>query len=326
MPSIRANGLEIGYEVAGSGPPLVMLHGATSGGLEDFAGQVELFGQAFRIYLPDARGHGATRWDAADGFRFEWLVDDVAAFVDALHLETFHLLGFSMGAATALGFAVRQPERLRTLTLVGISPQKEPRASVARRFFDPDRIERHDPAWALELSRRHDPVQGHGAWQRLLPAIAQGVADQELHGPVELIRVDAPVLVVAGDRDPFVPVDHAWRLKRQLPDARLFIAPECGHEVMRHRPALFNEALAGFFRSTEAVATRRAQAAADAARPKRIPSPALSPGGHGGPGALGPGGHGGPGVPGAPGGWSSSHGDAEVIIDPDADWLREASR
>ena len=70
-------------------------------------------------------------------------------------------------------------------------------------------------------------------------------------------------LVVAGDRDPFVPVDHAWGLRRQLPDARLFIAPECGHEVMLCKPALFNEALAGFYRSTAAVATRRAQAGSE---------------------------------------------------------------
>ncbi len=260
MPFIAANGLEIGYEVAGAGPPLVMLHGASSSGREDFAHQLPLLGRAFRCYLPDARGHATTRWDAADGFRYEWLVEDLAGFVDALGLDTFHLLGFSMGAATALGFAVRFPERLRTLVLVGTSPRREPRTSVARRLFDPERILRQDPAWAATLSRRHDPVQGEGAWQRLLPAIAGDVGGHELHGATELRRVDAPTLVVAGDRDPFVPVDHAWHLKRQLPDARLFVAPECGHEVMLCKPALFNEALTGFYRSTEEVATLRARA------------------------------------------------------------------
>ena len=49
-------------------------------------------------------------------------------------------------------------------------------------------------------------------------------------------------MVAVGDHDPFVPVDHAWGLMRQLPDARLFVAPGCGHEVMVRRPALFNEA------------------------------------------------------------------------------------
>lgn len=258
MPHLRANGLDVAYTSEGAGPPLVMLHGASSLGSVDFAAQLSLFRQAFRCLAPDARGHGGTRWDAADGFRYDWLVDDLAGFVDALGLATFHLLGFSMGAATALGYAVRHPERLRTLTLAGISPAREPRASVARRLFDPARILAHDPAWAEELARRHDPVQGVGAWQRLLPAIARDVASQELHRPADLVRVDAPALLAVGDRDPFVPVDQAWALRRQLPDARLLVAPGSGHEVMLRSPALFNEALAGFFRATEAVATRRA--------------------------------------------------------------------
>jgi len=248
--------------VHGAGPPLVLLHGATSLGREDFAAQIPLFSKAFRLYLPDARGHGGTRWDAADGFRYDWLVDDVAAFVDELGLETFHVVGFSMGAMTALQYAVRSPERIRTMTIVGITTQREPRASVARRLMDPARADRDDPAWAALLGRRHDAGQGEGAWRRLLPAIAADVNVQPLLTPRDLRRITPPVLVACGDRDPFVPVDHAWGISRQLPDGRLFVAPDCAHEVMTRRPGLFNEALAGFFRSTEATARKRAEAAA----------------------------------------------------------------
>jgi pimeloyl-ACP methyl ester carboxylesterase len=256
---LAANGLDVAYHVEGEGPPLVLLHSASSTGPEDFAAQLPALRRSFACYLPDARGHGATRWDAAAGFHYAWLVDDLVAFVDALGLDTFHLVGFSMGAMTALQLAVRSPERLRTLVLVGISPRREPRASVARRMMDPAYIDR-DPRWAAELSRRHDPVQGAGAWRRLMPAIARDIAEQRLLEPAELIRIDAPTLVVVGDHDPFVPVDQAWALKRQLPDARLFVAPDCGHEVPARRPALFNEALTGFYRSTAAVASRRAKA------------------------------------------------------------------
>ena len=257
MDTISAGGLEIGYDVDGVGPPLVMLHGATSTGHEDFAAQVPGFSKAFRLYLPDARGHGATRWDAASGFTYGQLVDDLLAFVDALELDTFHLMGFSMGGLTSLTFATRYPERLRTLVIVGVTTQREPRASVIRRTADPARIDRDDPAWAAILGRRHDPVQGAGAWRRLLPAIAADVAIQAPLGPGELRRVELPVLVVVGDHDPYAPVDHAWGLMRQLPDARLFVAPGCGHEVMVRRTALFNEACAGFYRSTELTARNR---------------------------------------------------------------------
>jgi pimeloyl-ACP methyl ester carboxylesterase len=259
MPTIRANGLDIGYDVRGAGPPIVLLHGSTSTGTSDFAAQLPVFEKAFLVYLPDARGHARTRWDAADGFTYAMLVDDALAFVDALGLETFHLLGFSMGAMTALQLTARQPDRIRTLVVMGITTQREPRASVVRRTLDPARIERDDPRWAARLAQLHDPVQGEGAWRRLLPAIAADVAAQPLLTPRELHRIDAPTLVVAGDQDPFVPVDHAWGLKRQLPDARLLIVPDSGHEVTAKRPGIVNEALEGFYRSTEAAATRRAE-------------------------------------------------------------------
>ena len=271
MPQVPANGLDIAYEAEGEGPPLVLLHGASSSARADFEPQLALLRQAFWCLSPDARGHGATRWDVRDGFRYDWLVDDLGAFADALGLDTFHLFGYSMGASTALGFAVRHPERLRTLVVAGITPQREPRASVARRLFDPARIAAQDPAWAADLDRRHDPVQGEGAWERLLPALAREVATQELPGPAEIHRIDVPTLVIVGDRDPFVPVDHAWGLKRQLRDARLLVVPACGHEVTTRQPTLVNEALGAFYRSTAAVAARRARAGIvpeDATRPQ----------------------------------------------------------
>lgn len=257
MATVRANGIEIGYEVHGAGPPMVLLHGATSSGSEDFAAQVPLFSKAFQVHLPDARGHATTKWDAREGFEDTWLVDDLLAFADALGLTTFHLLGFSMGAMTALQFAVRHPERLRTLVVVGITTQREPRTSISRRLMDPARIDREDPRWGAELAARHDPVQGAGAWRDLLPAIAADVARQPLLTPRELRTIELPALVACGDRDQFCPVDHAWGLQRQLPDARLLVVPDCGHEVMVRRPGLFNEAVGAFYRSTEATARGR---------------------------------------------------------------------
>src|SRR4051794_4663170 len=264
MPTIRANGLDIAYDVSGAGPALVLLHGATSAGREDFAAQLPSMSKAFQVIVPNARGHGRTKWDAADGFTYDWLVDDLKAFVDAMGLGTFHLLGFSMGGMTALQFASRWPERLRTLVLVGITTQREPRASVGRRLMDPPVILARNPGWGAELSRRHDPVQGPGAWQRLLPAIAADIAVQPLLTPAAVYRIDPPTLVVCGDRDPFVPVEQASALARQLPDGRLFVAPDCGHEVMVRRPGLFNEAVSGFYRWTEPTARRRAETLDDA--------------------------------------------------------------
>jgi 3-oxoadipate enol-lactonase len=255
---VEANGLRIAYASVGAGPPLVLLHSASSIGREDFGAQLPRLAGVFTCYLPDARGHGRTAFDARLGLRLQDLVADLEAFADALGLATFHLAGFSMGGATALAAAVRRPERIRTLVLVGTAVEREPRTSVIRHLADVARIERQDPAWAAALARRHDPTQGPGAWRRLMPAIADFVAAQEPPTPAELRRVDAPTLLVVGDRDPVVPVVQAVGLARQLADARLFVVPDCGHEVPAQRPGLFLEGLTGFYRSTAATAARRA--------------------------------------------------------------------
>jgi pimeloyl-ACP methyl ester carboxylesterase len=124
--------------------------------------------------------------------------------------------------------------------------------------MDPDAIMARDPRFAALLSRRHDAGQGEGAWQRLLPAIAADIAAQPLLTPAQLHGIDCPAMVVCGDRDPFVPAEHAAGLARQFPAGRLFVAPDCGHEVMSRRPGLFNEAVSGFYRATESIATERA--------------------------------------------------------------------
>jgi pimeloyl-ACP methyl ester carboxylesterase len=259
MAAVGANGLEVGYDVSGAGPPLVMLHSASSLGRVDFAAQLPVFSRGFRVYLPDARGHGRTRWDVSGGFDQEMLTDDLEAFVDALGIETFHLLGFSMGAMTALQFAVRRPERVRTLVVAAITPDREPRASVAKRAMDPVRLERDQPNWTAKLRSFHDEVQGRDAWRALLGAIAADVQIQPLLGPAELRRIEAPALIVAGDRDPFAPVDQVWDLSRHVADGRLMIVPDCGHEVPALKPRLFNEACEAFYRSTETSAVARAR-------------------------------------------------------------------
>lgn len=258
MPTIRVGDLDIAYAVEGAGPPLIALHGATGSGAEQFAALLPALTSAFRVHLPDARGHAGTRWDVRDGWTAEQLVRDAAAFADALGLGTFHLIGYSMGGMTALQLACRVPERIRTLVAVSISPEREPRRSVGRRVLDPERIERDDPGWARRLEARHDQGLGPDAWRRLLRAVTSDLETQPLLGPIDLRRIDAPTLVVAGDRDPFVPVEQARALARQVRDGRLLILPGVDHEALLDRGALLVPALEHFYRSTAAIAERRA--------------------------------------------------------------------
>lgn len=251
MPTVQANGLTIGYEVAGDGPPLIALHGATMSGREELADLLPTLVAGHAVYLPDARGHATTAWDAASGgFRTADLVEDLAGFADGLGLDTFDLLGFSMGAMTALAFVVHSPRRARSLVVAGISPARAPRLPVVRHLLDPGRIEREDPAWAKRLEVRHGPVQGPGAWRELLPAIVDDVATQPLLTEAELRSVGIPTLVACGDRDPFVPVGQAVDLARQVRDGRLLVVPGRGHDIVSGPAPELDVALSAFYRSS----------------------------------------------------------------------------
>jgi pimeloyl-ACP methyl ester carboxylesterase len=261
MPTIDANGRATAYEVDGTGPPLVLLHGATGSGGDHFAGLRPVLATAFRCYIPDARGHGGTAWDPSESWTTVDLVADLDAFVDAVGLASFHLLGYSMGGMTALHFAARFPDRIRTLVAISIGSEREPRLSVGRSLMDPERITRDDPAWAARLAARHDPAHGSGSWRRLLDAIVADIAEQPLLTAQELRSIDAPTLVIAGDRDPFVPIPQAMALAHQVRDGRLLILPDVGHDSLVDHLPLLEAALTEFYRSTEAVARERADEA-----------------------------------------------------------------
>src|SRR5579864_3372092 len=104
----RVNGIQLSYQVFGSGSPLVLLHGGF-GSVEMFGANLELLAAGRRVIGVDLQSHG--RSPAADRpMRFETMADDVAALIEALGLERTAVMGFSLGGAVALRTAIQHPE------------------------------------------------------------------------------------------------------------------------------------------------------------------------------------------------------------------------
>ncbi len=253
MPEIEANGLTVHYAVEGEGPPMLLLHGATSDGTNDWGAQRPLLRRERTLYMPDARSHARTRWDPRAGWNGSMLVDDALAFADALGLDSVHLMGLSMGARTALALAIRAPGRVRSLIAIGAASQHEPAASVARRRLDPDWALQHEPAWVEQMVGRHDRFQGEGHWRQLAVALRADLQQIEPFATEDTRGLRMPVLLAYGDRDPWSPMEHAVRLRRQLPNASLLLVPDCGHVVEAERPSVFNPAMSQFVRRTQGL-------------------------------------------------------------------------
>lgn len=115
MPAALVNGTSIYYECEGRGPPLLMIHGLGSSG-DDWAFQREEFARHFMLVLPDLRGSGRSAKPAGP-YSIAQFAHDLWALLDALGVESAHILGFSLGGAVAQEMTLLQPARARSLVL-----------------------------------------------------------------------------------------------------------------------------------------------------------------------------------------------------------------
>src|SRR2546425_11555303 len=112
----EVNGIELGYQIFGTGSPLVLLHGGF-GSVEMFGPNVELLAAGHRVIGVDLQSHG--RSPVADRpMRFETMADDIAALMRQLKLERAAIMGFSLGGAVGLRTAIQHPELVERLVLV----------------------------------------------------------------------------------------------------------------------------------------------------------------------------------------------------------------
>lgn len=146
MPVITLHDQLYAYTLAGSGPPLLLLHGFT-GCADNWQPLIRHLAPRFTCLAVDLLGHGQSASpDDVALYRMEACLTDLVALLEALHLPAVHLLGYSMGGRVALSFAVAHPERVLTLTLESASPGLQTEAErAARRASDEalaDRLER----------------------------------------------------------------------------------------------------------------------------------------------------------------------------------------
>lgn len=242
------------YLDEGRGHPLALLH---SGGMahQEFREHAEALADRFRVLAPDLPGHGRTPLEGR--LTVERMADSVAAMLEDAGVERAHLLGSSMGGAVALWTALERPSLVDRLVLFRIG-YKRGGKSVARDLALDDPAYWEGVGLADRLAEIHEPQGGPDAWERVIERDAhlfEEDPERHDHTEADLAGIEAPTLVVAGDRDPLVPVEEAVEMYRAIPDADLWIVPRASHVVGAHtwRSGAFRQEVARFLGGTRRV-------------------------------------------------------------------------
>lgn len=114
---VDVNGLNTYYEVHGRGEPLILMHGGFCT-VETFAKMLPGLAEHYRVFVPERRGHGRTP-DVDGPYTYQAMAADTTGFMQALGIESAHLVGYSDGANTALIVAMERPDLVRKLVSIG---------------------------------------------------------------------------------------------------------------------------------------------------------------------------------------------------------------
>ena len=217
------------YIEQGSGEPLILLHGNGEDG-SYFAHQMEPFSRHFRVIALDTRGHGKTPRGEAP-FTIRQFAEDLLGFMDAHGIDRADLLGFSDGGNIAMVFALTHPERVNRLILNGANLDA---SGVKRSVQVP-----------IEIGYRIAKLFANKSPEARKNAEMLGLMVHDPNvKPEELSRIQAPTLVIAGDKD-MIKESHTRLIAAHVPGSELVILPG-NHFIADKAPEAFNQAVLQF--------------------------------------------------------------------------------
>jgi pimeloyl-ACP methyl ester carboxylesterase len=262
-------------EAAGEGPPVVLCHGISATRRYVLHGSSALPRAGYTVVTYDARGHGESEpAPAGDGYGYPRLVADLERVVEArVGEERFFLGGHSMGAHTAIAYALRHPERLAGLALIGpvytgtIEPDSLDYWEGLAAALEADGVDGFvayvdeaqgiDPRWrdsVLRFTRERLRLQQHP--RALAEALREVPRSRPFESMEELRSLQVPTLVVASndDADPGHPYKAAAAYAEALPNGRL-VSEEEGQSPLAWQGGRLSRALAAFY--AEALSSAR---------------------------------------------------------------------
>lgn len=246
------------YRRAGSGTPLVLVHGFL-GGSQQWLPEIAVLSPLFDVIAPDLPGFGAA-CDAAGCASIEEMADSVIALLDSVDIGSFSLLGHSMGGMVAQDIARKVPERVARLMLhatgaLGLMPDRFEPIETSKQRLDDDGISstsaRIVATWFVDGADAtgYTSLAAIGASANPAAALSALDAMAAWDGRAHLDALTMPTLVIWGEKDRSYRWPQIELLWRTLPNAGLAVIPWAAHAAHLEKPTVFRAFLADFLAS-----------------------------------------------------------------------------
>jgi pimeloyl-ACP methyl ester carboxylesterase len=240
MGYVQLGELQMFYESAGEGSPLVLLHGAF-GGAQIFEAQIATFSARYRVFVPEQRGRARTP-DQPGPISYQTLTDDVVAFIESVVGGSTHIVGASDGGIVGVMLAIQRPDLVSRLVVIGANFHRDGlMPGAAWSSLGPD-----DDAWKTARQRYADSSpDGPDHWPVVFGKLQRMWREEPTLTTDDLSRIGAPVLVMVGDDDA-ITFEHTVAMYEAIPEAQLAVIPGASHVPFLEKPALVDQVILGF--------------------------------------------------------------------------------
>lgn len=266
--SIVVDGIATNYHDLGQGPAVLLIHGSGPGvtAWANWRLTLGALSLRHRVLAPDMVGFGYTERPPGVRYDMEQWVAHILGFMDALGIAQAHVVGNSFGGGLALALAIRAPQRVRRLVLMGSAglsfPLTEgldrvwgytPSIDAMRGLLDVFAYDRSLVTEELARMRYQASIRPgcQEAFSSMFPAPRQRGVDGLASDEAAIAALPHPTLVVHGREDRVIPLASSLRLLELIPRAQLHVFGQCGHWTQIEHAARFNALLGEFFAEAE---------------------------------------------------------------------------
>jgi len=222
----QINGMQMYYEIYGTGKPLILLHG-NGGSIKGHSKKIEYFKKYFQVIAIDSRGHGKSVDKSNKQLNYNQMANDVNVLLDSLHVKNAYIWGQSDGGILGLLLAIHNQDKVAKLAAFGANLYPGKKAiypEIDKLVMD-------------TLKATKDPRTKN---LYTLLAYQPDITDKDLQ------KIKCPVLVMSGDRDA-IKLEHSIEIFNNIENANFFVMPGATHFGSYEKPELFNLVVLSFF-------------------------------------------------------------------------------